>query len=112
MCPWPPCVFRPPATRRAALLEGGTSPAASTRIPALACSWLYFTIAAIDSSLGIFPASESLLDFRISMNFIVILLNEFPWSAKLTSRPHFYVEPRTPKSTSPGEFPQEIHPAP
>jgi hypothetical protein len=33
---------------------------------------LYFTIAAIDSSLGILPASESLLDFRISMNFIVI----------------------------------------
>src|SRR5258707_13928481 len=87
-------------------------PAASTRIPALACSWWYFTVAAIDSSLGIFPASESLLDFRISMNFIFILLNEFPWSAKLTSRPHFYVEPRTPKSTSTGEFPQEIHPAP
>jgi hypothetical protein len=41
------------------------------------------------------------------MNFIVILLNEFPWSAKLTSRPHFYVEPRTMKSTSTGEFPQE-----
>jgi len=33
------------------------------------------------------------------MNFIVILLNEFPWSAKLTSRPHYYVEQQTPKST-------------
>src|SRR5690242_12189297 len=66
-------VFFPPAENRTrAPLELGYRPAASTRIPALACSWLYFTIAAIDSSLGILPASESLLDFRISMNFIVI----------------------------------------
>src|SRR5260370_21887472 len=109
----PALVFFPRAENRpAALWEVGYSPAASTRIPALAWSWWYFTVAAIDSSLGIFPASESLLDFRISMNFIFILLNEFPLSAKLTSRPHFYVEPRTPKSTSTGEFPQEIHPAP
>src|SRR5258708_9639342 len=85
MCPWPPCVFRPPATRRAALLEGGTSPAASTRIPALACSWLYFTIAAIDSSLGILPASESLVDFRINMNFIVFLLSQFQRSIEFNS---------------------------
>jgi hypothetical protein len=92
-------------------LELGYRPAASTRIPALACSWLYFTIAAIDSSLGILPASESLVDFRINMNFIVFLLSQFQRSIEFNSPPHFYVEPQTPKSTSADEFPNKIRPA-
>src|SRR5215472_873295 len=104
-------VFFPPvANLTRAPLELGYRPAASTRIPALACSWLYFTIAVIDSSLGILPASESLFDFRINMNFIVLLLSRF--QIEFNSWPHFYVEPQTPKSTSTGEFAHEIRLAP
>jgi hypothetical protein len=43
---------------------------------------------------------------------IVFLLNEFHLPAKLNSRPHFYVEPQTSKSTSAAELPHEIRPAP
>src|SRR6202012_4128597 len=53
-------------------------PAAPSRMPAFASCSLYAPIAAITSSLGILPASESLLAFTIIMYRIVFLLNECP----------------------------------
>jgi hypothetical protein len=46
------------------------------------------------------------------MNFIVISPEGVSAAGRFNSQPHFYVEPQTPKSTSTGEFPHEIHPAP
>jgi hypothetical protein len=81
-------------------------------MPAFACSWLYFTIVLIDSWLGIVPASESLFAFKISINFIFNSPVEFQRLAEFNSRPHFYGEPQTPKSTPTAESPHEILPVP
>src|ERR1700761_8490440 len=68
--------FPSAATWTRAPVELGYKPAASTKTPAAACSWLNFTIALIVSSVGILPASESLVAFKISMNFICNLPSE------------------------------------
>jgi hypothetical protein len=52
------------------------------------------------------------LDFRISMNFIVISPEGCPWSANLNLRPRFYDERQTLKSTSTKRISSRIRPTP
>src|ERR1017187_7905759 len=86
----------PPENLMRAPLELGWSPAPSTRTPAFTSSSLYLPIAEISSSLGITPASESLLAFTIIMNFIV----------NFSSRQ--YVEGGLVKSTVSESFPETL----
>src|SRR5450631_672176 len=61
----------PPENLTRAPFELACNPAASSSTPAFINSSLYLPIADINSSLGITPASESLLAFTIIMNRIV-----------------------------------------
>src|SRR5262249_50865526 len=63
-----------PENRTRAPCELAFRPVRSTSTPALASSSLYFPIAASISSLGMLPASDSLLAFTIIMNRIAALL--------------------------------------
>src|SRR5437870_2154842 len=62
----------PPENLMRVPLELGWRPAASRRTPAFISSSLYLPMADRSSSLGILPASESLLAFTIIMNRMVL----------------------------------------
>src|ERR1700686_4438628 len=62
----------PPENRTRAPLALDWSPERSTRTPAFISSSLYLAIAARSSSLGILPASLSLLAWTIIMNLTVL----------------------------------------
>src|SRR5882724_9214957 len=95
----------PPENLTRAPFELACSPAASSSTPAFISSSLYLPIAESNSSLGITPASESLLAFTIIMNRIV--LSPLDWARTWASiRPlppkfclHPNVEPDPSKST-------------
>src|SRR4029077_15403178 len=63
----------PPENFRRVPLELGCSPARSRSTPAFSSSSLYLAILLSSSSLGMTPASESLLAFTIIMNFMLFL---------------------------------------
>src|SRR6266404_6883 len=63
----------PPENLMRVPLELGWRPARSSSTPAFMSSSLYLPIADRRASLGITPASDSLLAFTIIMNFMVVL---------------------------------------